>query len=144
MVGLATIQQSAALPYAFQEGAFKVLLVTSIGTKRWIIPKGHLEPGLTASESAEAEALEEAGVLGNMMPRSIGAYRYRKRPEKGGGLCRVRVYALEVTRVLEEYPEVGLRKRRWMSVRKAIKTVQEPDLKVLIERFAKERLEAAA
>lgn len=144
MVGLATIQQSAALPFAFQEGTLKLLLVTSIGTKRWIIPKGHLEPGLTASESAEAEALEEAGVLGNMLPRSIGAYRYRKRPEKGGELCRVRVYALEVTRVLEEYPEAGLRKRRWMSVSKAIKLVQEPDLKVLIERFEKERLKAAA
>lgn len=144
MVGLATVQQSAALPFAFQEEALKLLLVTSIGTKRWIIPKGHLEPGLTASESAEAEALEEAGVIGNMASRPIGSYSYRKRPEKGGDRCRVRVYALEVTRVLEKYPEAGLRKREWMSVSKAIKAVQEPDLKVLIERFEKECLEDAA
>jgi hypothetical protein len=31
-----------------------------------------------------------------------------------------------------------------MSVSKAIKAVQEPDLKALIERFEKERLKAAA
>lgn len=144
MVGLATVQQSAALPFSFREEVLKLLLVTSIGTKRWIIPKGHLEPGLTASESAESEALEEAGVVGNIASRPIGSYSYRKRPEKGGDRCRVRVYPLEVTRVLEKYPEAGLRKRQWMSIGKAIKAVQEPDLKILIERFEKERLEAAA
>jgi 8-oxo-dGTP pyrophosphatase MutT (NUDIX family) len=107
MVGLATVQQSAALPFAIQEETLKLLLVTSIGTKRWIIPKGHLEPGLTASESAEFEALEEAGVVGNMISRSIGSYSYRKRPEKGGELCRVGVYALEVTRILETTRKLG-------------------------------------
>lgn len=144
MVSLAPLQQSAALPFAYREGTLKILLVTSMGTKRWIIPKGNLEPGLTARESAEFEALEEAGVVGKMMSRSIGSYNYRKRPEKGGERCRVRVYALEVTRILDEFPEVALRKRKWMSVAKAIKAVEEPELKALIERFEKQFSQTAA
>ena len=121
-----------------------MLLITSTGTGRWIIPKGHIEPGLTACESAEAEALEEAGIVGTMHPKSIGSYVYTKRPERGGDRCRVRVFAMEVTRILEDYPEAGMRKRRWMTVEKAVKAVHEPDLKLLIDRFEKEFLRAAA
>jgi 8-oxo-dGTP pyrophosphatase MutT (NUDIX family) len=144
MIGLAAIQQSAALPFAYWKDGMKVLLVTSIGTKRWILPKGHLEPGLTACESAEFEALEEAGVAGTMTTRCLGSYSYRKRPEKGGDRCRVRVYPLEVIRILEEYPEASIRSRKWMTFSKAIKAVQEPGLKTLLERFAKQFPESPA
>ncbi len=144
MINIATIQQSAALPYSLKGKEVKVLLITSIGTRRWILPKGHLEPGLTACESAEAEALEEAGVVGKMTTRCLGAYKYRKRPEKGGELCRVRIYPLEVARELEEYPEASIRKRRWMSIEKAVKAVEEPGLKSLLERFGKQSAKSAA
>ena len=144
MVSTAIIQQAAILPYAFRKERLKLLLVTSIGSKRWILPKGHIEPGLTALESAEFEALEEAGVVGTTNPRSIGTYNYKKRAEKGGARCRVRVFAMGVTRVVDDYPEKALRKRKWMSVRKALKAVQEPELKDLIARFEKTISEATA
>lgn len=135
MVNLAIIQQAAVLPYTLRKGRLQVLLVTSMGTKRWILPKGHIEPGLSARESAEFEALEEAGVIGETRPRSIGSYHYRKRPEKGGERCRVRVFAMEVTRELDDYPERAERERKWMTVRKALKVIQEPELRALMERF---------
>lgn len=144
MVSLAIIQQVAVLPYAIRQNRLELLLVTSIGTKRWILPKGHLEPGLTPREAAEFEALEEAGVVGTTKPRSIGAYHYKKRPEKGGDRCRVRVFTMEVTRVLEDYPEKAVRKRKWMTIRKALKVVQEPELRDLIERFEKSVAQKAA
>ena len=137
MMTFATVQQSAALPYRIQKGRLKVLLITSIGTGRWILPKGHIEPGLSAAESAEAEALEEAGVVGNISRKIIGSYNYKKRPERGGERCRVRVFAMEVTRLLDHYPEAALRKRRWVSIKKAIEMVQEARLKELLVRFEK-------
>lgn len=143
MVDLIAVQQSAALPYSYRNGRIELLLITSSGTGRWIIPKGHIEPGLTPAESAEAEALEEAGVIGKLSARSIGSYLYSKRPERGGDRCRVKVFALEVTRVLDDYPEAGQRARRWMSVSKAVKAVQEPGLKALLEKFAKSCQNAA-
>lgn len=137
MVSLSIVQQSAVLPFMFRKGRLELLLITSIRTKRWILPKGHIEPGLNARESAEFEALEEAGVVGEMKLRSIGAYNYRKHPERGGYRCSVRVFAMKVTQVLDDYPEKELRERKWMSVRKALKFVQEPELRSLIKRFEK-------
>lgn len=130
------IQQAAILPYRFRKDRMELLLVTSMGRKRWILPKGHIEPGLSARESAEFEALEEAGVVGTTGARSIGAYHYRKRPEKGGERCRVRVFAMAVTRVLKRYPEKSKRKRKWMTSKRALEAVQEPELRALIEQFA--------
>lgn len=143
MVDLIAVQQSAALPYSYREGRIQLMLITSSGTGRWIIPKGHIEPGLTPAESAEAEALEEAGVIGSIAARSIGSYVYTKRPERGGDRCRVRVFALEITRVLDDYPEAALRERRWMTIPTAVKAVREPELGALFEKFAKAFRKAA-
>jgi len=143
MVDLIAVQQSAALPYSYRDEQIQLMLITSSGTGRWIIPKGHIEPGLTPAESAEAEALEEAGVIGNIAAKSIGSYIYTKRPERGGDRCRVRVFALEVTRVLDDYQEAALRERQWMTVPKAVKAVREPDLRALFEKFAKAFRKAA-
>ena len=144
MINFATVQQSAALPYRIQKGRLKVLLITSIGTGRWILPKGHIESGLSATESAEAEAFEEAGIVGNISRKVIGSYNYKKSPEGGGERCRVRVFAMEVTRLLDDYPEAALRKRRWVSIKKAIEMVQEARLKELLARFEKSSCRKAA
>jgi len=144
MMTFATVQQSAALPYRIQKGRLKVLLITSIGTGRWILPKGHIESGLSATESAEAEAFEEAGIVGNISRKVIGSYNYKKSPERGGERCRVRVFAMEVTRLLDDYPEAELRKRRWVSIKKAIEMVQEARLKELLARFEKSSCRKAA
>ena len=129
------ITQSAALPYMIRGNKLRLLLVTSLGTKRWVLPKGNVEPGLTACESAEFEAREEAGVMGRMTVRSIGAYTYRK-PDENESIYRVRVFPLEVLRELDDYPEAARRKRKWMKVGKAVEGVREPELKALMTRFA--------
>ena len=36
----------------------EILLVTSLNSKRWILPKGWLEPELSAAENAAREAFE--------------------------------------------------------------------------------------
>ena len=51
---------------------------------------------------------------------------------------------MKVTRVLDDYPEKELRERKWMSVRKALKYIQEPELRSLIKRFEKSEMPRAA
>jgi len=137
MINFGNIQQAGVLPYEIRKGKLRVLLITSTGTRRWIIPKGYVEPKLTARESAEFEAYEEAGVSGRLAATSIGAYTYVKRDEKGGGRFRVKVYPMEVTRILDDYPEAAQRKRKWMKVDDAIKAVEEPGLKTILRTFAR-------
>jgi 8-oxo-dGTP pyrophosphatase MutT (NUDIX family) len=86
--------QYAALPYR-HKGKFstEVLLVTSRDTGRWIIPKGWPLKGKAPHKAAAREAREEAGVVGKINRRAIGAFSYRKRL-KGGKVvvCEVQVW----------------------------------------------------
>ena len=82
----------------------RVLRVTSMNTRRWVLPKGHIESGLTPQESAAQEAYEEAGIEGVVAPESIGTYHYVKAQRKGGGGRRVEGFPMAVSRVLCGWP----------------------------------------
>src|SRR5882724_5773382 len=102
-----SIRQAAALP---MKGG-KACIITSSNGKRWVIPKGLIEPGQTAGEAALQEAWEEAGLVGVLEPDPIGSYLY----EKWCGACHVIVYRMKVTEVTASWPEDDLRQRVWLS-----------------------------
>ena len=120
--------QSAVIPFRMENGELKVLLITTLHKKKWIIPKGVIEENLSPGESAAMEAYEEAGVKGHVYPDQIGEYQYRK----WGGVCTVKVYLLEVREMLDEWPESDLRERRWLSISEAAELVKEKALKPII------------
>ena len=125
-------QQSGVIPYRIESGALQVLLITSRGGKKWVIPKGLIEDGLTAQESAAKEALEEAGIEGDVEQRSIGHYTYRK----WGGLCNVEVFPMKVNQVHRKWLE-QFRERRWQSIDDAVKRINQNDLNNLLLAFQK-------
>jgi 8-oxo-dGTP pyrophosphatase MutT (NUDIX family) len=133
-------QQYAALPWR-RVPRFEILLITSRETRRWIIPKGWPMPGQSSAESAGQEAYEEAGIRGQMAAQAMGHYTYSKR-QRGGAKKRFRVdvFAMEVTEVLEEWPEAHQRARQWLSPAEAVALVEEPELAALIRTFAGDRL----
>ncbi len=90
--------QSSVIPYRYNKGELEVLLILSSKKKHYVIPKGIKEPGLSLRESAEKEALEEAGVKGKVAIQPIGFYTY----EKWEATCTVNVYPMEVTFILDE------------------------------------------
>ena len=124
-------RQSAVLPYRFAAGRVEVLLITSRGGKRWVLPKGIVEPGMSALDSARKEAREEAGVEGIAGGTPLGTYTYGK----WGGTCTVDVYPLEVVEEFDDWPEAGTRRRRWFALRKATERVDEKALRGIIERL---------
>jgi phosphohistidine phosphatase len=124
-------RQSGTIPFRVRDGAIEVLLITSLSRRRWIIPKGVVEPGLTPEQSAAHEALEEAGVRGDLA-RPLGSYKVRK----WEGICTITVFPMQVTEELETWPEVKQRERRWVSVDEACRLVQKPVLRALIRRLA--------
>jgi len=130
-------KQCAVLAYRRRPKGLEVVLVTSLETHRWVLPKGNIVDGLSARESAALEALEEAGIEGSLGKRSIGRYEYEKTEIKGGDLCRVSVFPMEVAKVKRNWPEKHLRRRKWMTLDGAIAAVQEAGLKKLIARFGK-------
>jgi 8-oxo-dGTP pyrophosphatase MutT (NUDIX family) len=113
------------------DGKLEVLLITSRRRRRWIIPKGLIEPGMSAAESAVSEAFEEAGVVGTISDRPIDEYRYKK----WGGVCGVKVFLLEVDRVFDDWPESDIRRREWMPVDEAAAAAEPEALKNVIRRL---------
>lgn len=124
-------RQSAALPYRWRGAELEVLLITSLKRRRWIVPKGIVEPGLTAAASAAKEAVEEAGVEGHIAGRSLGSYLHAK----WGGVCEVEVFPYSVSRELSEWEESSVRSRRWASIPEAVTLVEIAGLRDLIARL---------
>jgi 8-oxo-dGTP pyrophosphatase MutT (NUDIX family) len=137
--------QYAALPYRRGADDFEILLVTSLGTKRWIIPKGWPMKDRAPHEAAAREALEEAGVVGHVGSDVIGSYLYEKRRKSGTTvLCKVEVFPLDVDTQRKHWPEKGRRKVEWFSPEEAAETVSDADLGGIIRAWAEHLRGAAA
>jgi 8-oxo-dGTP pyrophosphatase MutT (NUDIX family) len=129
--------QYGALPWRMHGNVLLILLITSRRTRRWIIPKGWPMEGCKPTVCAAREAEEEAGVTGEIANVSIGQFRYMKLLRDGVELpCRVEVYPLKVTNERPDWDEMDARERRWCTVPEAAAAVLEPQLKMVIRRFA--------
>jgi 8-oxo-dGTP pyrophosphatase MutT (NUDIX family) len=102
-----SIRQAGVL--AIRRG--RVCLITSRNGRRWVIPKGWIDAGQTAGESALQEAWEEAGLLGALEREPIGSYLY----EKEGQSYHVIVFLMKVTSVAQDWPERSFRERSWVT-----------------------------
>lgn len=120
-------RQSAVIPFRQRRAGIEVLMITSRKKRRWIVPKGVVEPDLSPAASAVKEASEEAGIRGRVLPDPLGTYEY----EKWGGTCVVEVYAMAVEQVLERWPE-EFRGREWVDLARAAERAREPALKEII------------
>lgn len=123
--------QSGVIPYRKKENNFEILLITSVKKKKWIIPKGYVEFNLSPFESAKKEAYEEAGVYGSNETIELGYYE----ANKPIGVCHVKVFAMEVIKVLEDYPEKEKRKRKWFKLEEAVTNVTIPEVKNMISKL---------
>ena len=123
-------RQSAAAPVRAVDGQIEVLLVTSL-SGRWILPKGIVEQDMTPAESAAKEAWEEAGVEGKLDVNSFGMFE----TSKWGGVCSVEVFRMDVTKIADQWPESGKRKRKWLKLADAIKEVYPDGAAHILEKI---------
>ncbi|KAG9142210.1 hypothetical protein Leryth_007649 [Lithospermum erythrorhizon] len=124
---------AGCIPYKFRyseengsadsENNIEVLMINSTSGPGLLFPKGGWENDETVEEAAKREAIEEAGVRGDLM-HFLGDYEFKSKtlqdefsPE---GLCKAAMYALLVKEELDCWPEQSLRQRRWLTVPEAI------------------------
>ena len=127
--------QFGALCYRVRDEKPQILLVTSRGTGRWILPKGWPIDGASPSEAAMQEAWEEAGVEGKVMSNSLGIYSYVKEDDGERMPCVVAVFPVKVQKLKKKFPEVEQRSRKWFSLKKAASLVEEPELSQIMRGF---------
>ncbi|WP_299699981.1 NUDIX hydrolase [uncultured Tateyamaria sp.] len=132
-------EQIAALPLRWdRKNRLRVLIVTSRGRGRWIMPKGRTMDGKKPWQAAKIEALEEAGAVGFVSDQPIGNYHYIKELAKGQSvLCRVTVHPMIVDKLKRRCKEREERKRHWFSLEEAAKLVEEKALMTMLQDLAR-------
>lgn len=134
--------QVAALPYRYENGKLKVMIVTSRRTGRWVFPKGSIDHS-KEWKSAEQEAYEETGVEGAIDREPLGRYLSLKVRGEDAWHVDVALYPLKIKKFYKKFPEKKQRKRKLVGLKRARKMLSQPEMSQLIEALA-ERVKKAA
>ena len=119
------------LPYLFEDDEARIVLITSRGKGRWILPKGHPCRGVPNADQAIVEAFEEAGIVGRFGPFDpINVVR-----GSGARARSLRLYPLHVRHLAERWPEEVSRRRKVVTPQRAIELVDEPALRMALQEF---------
>lgn len=104
--------QAGVIPWRVTDDQLQVMLITSSKNRHWGFPKGVMEPGEPPEYTAEIEAREEGGILGDI-GISIGQFEV----PKWGASCTVETFAMKVTEVLPKTIwQESHRNRHWCNL----------------------------
>lgn len=128
--------QAAAIPYRFENGKLKVMIVTSRRTGRWVFPKGSMGKS-KEWQAAEQEAYEETGVSGSVDRKPLGRYLSLKVRGADAWHVDVALYPLKIEKFHKKFPEKSQRKRKLVGMKRARKMLSQPEMAQLVEALEK-------
>ena len=124
------IAQAGALVFTSDGGLPRVLLIKARRNPQlWIFPKGHIEEGESADETALRETREEAGVAADLVGR-VGALEF----ESGKDVVHVEYF---LARWAADVPSDEERERRWCSVEDAADLIAFDGARALLAKAAR-------
>ncbi|KAJ8770350.1 hypothetical protein K2173_014961 [Erythroxylum novogranatense] len=111
------------------DSVVELLMINSNTGPGLLFPKGGWENDEAVEEAAAREALEEAGVRGDLM-HFLGHYEFKS--------CKASMFALLVKEELESWPEQSMRQRSWLTIREAQECCRNKWMRdALVEDFTK-------
>lgn len=117
----------------------KVLMITSTSGPGLLFPKGGWENDETVEEAAVREAIEEAGVRGDVK-NYLDDYAFKSKSHQDEfspeGWCRASMFALHVNEELKSWPEKDSRERKWLTIPEAAPLCRHNWMKKALEKFA--------
>jgi len=127
-------KQAGVIPYCGQGKQTLFCLITTSSGRHWTFPKGIIEVGDSIHGAALREALEEAGVHGQLVGPPVGTFQQQKWDTE----FLVEMYLMTVSRVDETWPEQYQRQRKWCSGETALALVRgRPVEAVLVAALAR-------
>ncbi|XP_078444788.1 nudix hydrolase 18, mitochondrial-like [Wolffia australiana] len=126
------------IPYKFKaDRSLEVLVISSQKGQAILFPKGGWETDESQKEAVRREAMEEAGVEGDV-ENLLGKWRYKS---KSQDMYKVGfMFPLNVTDELLQWPEMQTRRRKWVTAAEAREKCKEAWMKEALDRLVK-RLE---
>jgi len=126
-------KEIGVIPYIEKNNSFRFIIVTSRRhPKRWIFPKGQVEPEMEDREAAINEAFEEAGVIGTIRGKAIRVQVRRK-----DSLITYKLYPFRISKLCRKWPERKVRKRSFAKAEKAANMLEKHPYAEVLEIFLK-------
>ncbi|KAJ8636030.1 hypothetical protein MRB53_010297 [Persea americana] len=117
------------------EEMMEVLLISSQkGGDEIMFPKGGWEKDESIEDAARREAWEEAGVMGNVQLKEfLGKWSFKSK--RYGTMYDGFMFPLHVTEELDPWPEMNVRRRRWVTVAEARESCKHFWMKEALEKL---------
>jgi ADP-ribose pyrophosphatase YjhB (NUDIX family) len=109
------------------------ILLIQDAKDRWTIPKGHIEEGETAKETAEREIKEETGLKHMTMQNWLGKINFRYRRQQSLVLMTTEIFLVAAKGDTDDLqPEEWMRGIKWFPASEAVDTIEYEDIAKII------------
>jgi ADP-ribose pyrophosphatase YjhB (NUDIX family) len=115
-----------------KQGEIEILLLQDV-KGRWSIPKGHIEEGETAKETAEREIREETSLKEMRIMNWLGKTSFRYRRQNSLVLMTTQIYLVEAKGDTDAIQKEDIYKSlEWIPANKALDLIEYEDISKLI------------
>jgi ADP-ribose pyrophosphatase YjhB (NUDIX family) len=109
------------------------ILLIQDAKDRWTIPKGHIEEGESAKETAEREIQEETGLKQMKVLNFLGKIHFRYRRQQSLVLMTTEIFLVQALGDTDDLtPEDWMNGIKWFSAAEALDKIEYEDISKLI------------
>jgi len=109
------------------------ILLVQDAKNRWTIPKGHIEPGESAKQTARREIQEETGIEQMKIYNWLGKVNFRYRRQQSLVLITMQVFLVEALGDTDKLkPEEWMNGIAWFAAAEAVDKIEYEDIGKLV------------